>query len=206
MAGVYAQTNSYPFVGEWVYSHNDTVFKIKLIVGTKTYQGEIIPEISNLSKTVFGGYSLTVNGVLVDNYINAIPTVFAIETSEPEHHIYISGVWSYPMIGFAFYDQRKLHNDGKGLGGGEMEYLPATDQIHWTLNEEVGLFWAYEADYNEGMERRPYPAPRGFSVPTNVIMNRVQPSSGSNNNNNNPPNDSGNGRPQQDTFRPEGPN
>ena len=58
------------FVGTWQYVGNDTVFTIKLV------KGNIVGMKLKLGTPLFGGYSLSVGGVMVDNYIENIGTVW----------------------------------------------------------------------------------------------------------------------------------
>ena len=167
--GIYAQVNYDAFVGTWVYQKNDTVFKIKLQKGTSMSSYGIV-------KRIFGGYSLSVKGVLKDNYIKAMPDVWDIHTPAPSSNIFIKAVsGNIPnLLGFGFYDQCKKHLNGEGIGGGKIELL-APNKIHWTLNEWEGLWYMLEGEGVEGDNR---PGIResmiGFSVPTDVIMMKEQ--------------------------------
>jgi len=161
---IYSQVNYDAFVGTWVYQKNDTVFKIKLQKGIeKTFRNHSV---------LFGGYSLSVKGVLKDNYIRVIPAVWDVNTPAPSNNIYIVALNDNTpnFLGFGFYDQRKKHLNGEGIGGGKIELL-APNKIHWTLNEWEGLWYMLEGEREEGDNR---PGIResmiGFSVPTDAIM------------------------------------
>lgn len=167
-----AQTSSNPMIGTWEYCNNDTIFRIKLIAGREISNGIVRSSVSNIYPLIFGGYSLTVNGVLVDDYIKNISLPWNVYTPAPNNHIYIIGTQTGNLyINFEFYDQRKLHNNGKGYLGGVIDLI-STNQIHWQLDEMVGRFQAYEGDYTEG-EDPVIPPLIGFSVPADVIMTRV---------------------------------
>lgn len=157
--GVFAQANYDDFVGTWVYQKNDTVFKIKLQKGTMIYK-----TMENSAK-VFGGYFLSVKGVVKEDYIKTLPATWEAGILAPLGNIYINAISDTPnYLGFTFYDQRKKHINGTGIPGGKM-WLLAPDKLHWTLNEEEGL-WAILEGSGEDM------TPRGFSVPIDVIMTK----------------------------------
>ncbi len=155
--GVFSQANYDAFVGTWVYQKNDTVFRIKLQKGTTKFKS--IKD----KAVIFGGYYLSVRGVVKEDYIKTIPTTWNTSVSAPSCNIYISGISNTPdYLGFTFYDQRKQHINGTGIPGGKMRLI-APNKLHWTLDEEDGL-WAILEGSDEDM------TPRGFSVPIDVIM------------------------------------
>lgn len=156
---VFSQANYDAFVGTWSYQENDTVFKIRLQKGTITNSSETYD-------AVFGGYSLSVRGILKEHYIQAMPMSWNYKTPAPQCNIYIKAFSvSADYLGFTFYDQRKQHADGKGIPCGRMDLI-APNKLHWKLNEYEGLWWLYEGT-EEGL-----PALRGFSVPDDVIMTK----------------------------------
>ena len=67
-----------------------------------------------------------------------------------------------------FYDQRKKHLDGNGISGCYITMV-AKNKLKWELNEEIGI-----RDWIEGCEDCPEIKPIGFSVPTNVILTKVE--------------------------------
>ncbi len=157
---VFSQANYDAFVGTWVYQKNDTVFRIKL------QKGIVKTSIAAYSN-VFGGYYLCVKGIVKENYIKTLPTIWDVKmsTSAPSYNIYIDASSNTPnYLGFTFYDQRKKHINGKGIPGGKMRLI-APNKLHWTLDEEDGL-WAILEGSGEDM------TPRGFSVPADVIMTK----------------------------------
>ncbi|MDR0962957.1 MAG: hypothetical protein LBM62_10475 [Mediterranea sp.] len=159
------------YEGLWEYAHNDTVFRIKLKRGVTEYSD------NETSKAIYGNYSLKVNGIMKEDYMGVLPSTvrFSDLYSYPRAKVYIyddfldSYAYITPKtgIGFRFFDQRKKHAEGKGLVGGQIKLL-SPNTLHWTLNEEVGLWEEYEGDADRVM-----PDPIGFSVPTDVIMTRV---------------------------------
>ena len=173
--GLHAQADYNDFVGTWVYARNDTVFKVKLQKGIIKYG------IGDPGECVFGGYSLTVKGVLVEDYIKDIPAVYARTPEYPklsDAGIYIRAYndRDYPnLLGFLFFDMKKKHVFGEGLLANVMTLL-APGKMHWKLNEKESLWYALEGgpgeDASEEEERRWDEARklRGFSVPDDVIM------------------------------------
>ncbi len=162
---VYSQVNYNSFVGTWIYQKNDTVFKIRLQKGS-----EVIA--SRSYESLFGGYYLSVDGIVTDNYIGGIiPSVWDVHSPAPSKNIYIVASGNtLNRVGTTFYDQRKKHLNGKGIGGGRIELI-APNKIHWTLNEREGLWPWLEGEQVEGHERPTIEeAIQGFSVPTDVIM------------------------------------
>ena len=162
---VSSQVNYDDFVGTWVYQKNDTVFKIKLQKGKMSHDDDV---------TLFGVYSLSVRGVMTDNYIGGtIPFVWDVYDPAPSKNIYIVVYYNdqFPTRqGFVFYDQRKKHLNGEGIGGGRIELI-APNKIHWTLNEREGLWPWLEGERIEGEDLPTIEeAIQGFSVPTDVIM------------------------------------
>ena len=155
-----SQVNYDDFVGTWVYQKNDTIFKIKLQKGRVSYDNAIV---------LFGGYSLSVRGVVTDNYIGGtIPSVWNVYDPAPSKNIYIDGFGNtLNRVGITFYDQRKKHLNGEGIGGGVIRLI-APNKIHWTLNEREGLWPYLEGEQVEGPTIEE--AIQGFSVPTDVIM------------------------------------
>lgn len=165
--GIFSQANYDAFVGTWVYQNNDTIFKIKLQKGTVRYG-----QYGNQAK-IFGGYYLSIKGVVKENYIKTIPAIWDASISAPSCNIYINAISDISnYLGFTFYDQRKQHLNGKGIVGGTMDLL-SSNKLHWKLNEKKGLWYALEGDYPEDMLPSPEEwGPRGFSVPTDVIMTK----------------------------------
>ncbi|WP_291530233.1 DUF6705 family protein [Bacteroides sp. UBA939] len=165
--GVFSQANYDAFVGTWVYQKNDTIFKIKLQKGIAKYG-----QFGDKTK-IFGGYYLSVKGVVKENYIKTIPAKWDASISAPSCNIYINAISNTSnYLGFTFYDQSKQHLNGKGILGGTMDLL-APNKLHWKLNEKEGLWVALEGDYIEDMIPSPEEwIPRGFSVPVDVIMTK----------------------------------
>ena len=151
------------YIGTWQYVSNDTVFTIKLVEGKK-----INSYIKNDTRRyLYGGYALEVGGVLVEDYLN-VNSVMDMSINRSERHIYIvASMYFLPTsyFGMIFYDQRKKHLDGGGLPGCYI-IMVAKNKLKWELNEELGISFM--------IERFPDAKPIGFSVPTNVILTKVE--------------------------------
>lgn len=167
---VFSQSHYDAFVGTWVYEKNDTVFKIKLQKGIFKYYKEKSLE------ALFGGYSLSVKGKLIDNYIRPISIVYNSKTKEmPNHGIYIWAL-SDPKVPnyaeFTFFDMKKKHAFGEGLPCNQMVLLSPVS-LHWKLNEKEGVWMTLEGEqFDDEQARRTNEEMklRGFSVPDDVIM------------------------------------
>ncbi|MBQ8224795.1 MAG: hypothetical protein IJZ86_05555 [Bacteroides sp.] len=162
------QERLYPiedFVGTWQYVNSDTVFTVKFVKGT-----DVNPSLRIERVRLFGEYSLQVDGVTLDDYLD-VDSVLNSKLPVPEQKVYIKASASHsPMrvFGVTFYDQRKKHFDGKGIGGCSI-VMVAPNKLHWELDESLGIFFA-----TEGCEDCPEVKPIGFSVPTNVILTKVE--------------------------------
>ena len=154
------------YIGTWQYVSNDTIFTVKFVEGRKVnslYR-------NSRQRYLFGGYALEVGGVLVEDYLN-VNDVLDISKSHSEQHIYIvASMYFLPTSYFSmlFYDQRKKHLDGNGISGCFI-VMVAKNKLRWELNEEIGI-----RDWVEGCEDCPEIKPIGFSVPTNVILTKVE--------------------------------
>ena len=71
-------------------------------------------------------------------------------------------------IGATLYDQRKKHFDGNGIPACRIDYI-SKNKIRWTLNENFGIWKMIKGDENAKEVQ-----PIGFSVPTDIIMTRVE--------------------------------
>ena len=155
------------YVGTWQYVNNDTVFTVKFIKGTMINGfGQ-----NKYRKDLNGGYALQVKGVVVDNYLENINPVLDAHINPPLQNIYIEASAFFMPTNcfvFKFYDQRKKHFNGKGIWGGIITLL-SKNKLKWTLNEEIGI-----STWLEGCEDCPEIKPIGFSVPTNVILTKVE--------------------------------
>ena len=154
------------FVGTWQYVNNDTVFTVKFIKGTMINGfGQ-----NKYRKDLNGGYALQVKGVVIDDYLD-VNAVLDADINPPLQKIYIeAALYRKPTnyFVFIFYDQRKKHFNGKGIWGGIITLL-SKNKLKWTLNEARGIYV-----YTEGCEDCPEIKPIGFSVPTNVILTKVE--------------------------------
>lgn len=158
----FAQASSDAFIGTWIYQNNDTIFKIKLQKGKIT--NSLIPQ---KDESVWGGYYLSINDNIKEDYIKIMPINQPNGAYYPASNIYIRA-WCYTSdyLGFTFYDQRIKHINGEGIGGGGMRLLTPTT-LRWTLDEEYGLWHAVE-----GSEDADKYTLQGFSVPIDVIMTK----------------------------------
>lgn len=165
-ASVFSQVNYDDFVGTWIYQNNDSIFKIRLQKGTRI--GHFVSY-----KNIFGGYYLSVNGIVKEDYIKTMPSILNSGTP-PENNIYLTASGATPnIIGFNFYDQRKQHFNGGGLSGGLIELI-APNKLHWTLNEKEGVWNYTEGDLGDSDIVLPEAILIGFSVPTDVILTKVE--------------------------------
>ena len=154
-----AQISVDDYIGTWRGEKGDTVFTIKLI------RGEVIYDFIH----IMGGYHVKVKDKYTDDYMK-IPLKRDRRKSFREQGIYISAIYSFEHPEYlivTFLDQRKKHFNGEGIGGGEIEYINQ-NKLHWTLNEKMGIAMK-EGDENYGDAQ-----PIGFSVPTDIIMTRVE--------------------------------
>lgn len=157
-----AQTNDDEFVGTWIYQSNDTIFKIKL-QKCETY-GYPFNEKNN---NIIGGYYLSINGVVQQDFIKPMPTTLDVNFYLPDFNIYIFGTCFGPKyVGFTFYDQQKKHVNGEGLSCGDLRLI-STNKLQWLLDEEYGLWHAIEGRDDSDEYKL-----EGFSVPSNVIMTK----------------------------------
>ena len=171
----FSQSYNDDFVGTWVYEKNDTVFKIKLQKGHTTYPGT-----GKSRETLVGGYSLSIKGIIQDDYIRPILDLPTIQYSKlPDYNIFIWGEYSNPKepnyTAFRFYDMKKKHIFGTGISANSMTLLSPTT-LHWKLDEKQGLWWEFEGeiigDEEEIKRIEEESKPRGFSVPEDVIMTK----------------------------------
>ena len=154
------------YIGTWQYVSNDTVFTVKFVEGRKVnslYR-------NSRQRYLFGGYALEVGGVLVEDYLN-VNSVMDMSINHSEQYIYIvASISRFPtsFLVMRFYDQRKKHLEGNGISGCFITMV-AKNKLKWELNEERGI-----SDWVEGCEDCPEIKPIGFSVPTNVILTKVE--------------------------------
>ena len=163
----YAQIPIENYIGTWKCEKGDTVFTVKLVKGKMIYKGKL------WGTNLFGGYSEAVQGRIIDNYMNDINTQWIVNDASQgaPHRIYISAgydPYNSKILSFVFFDQRKKHFNGKGIVGGAIELI-GSNKLHWTLNEKEGIWWETEGN-EDGVEVKPI----GFSVPTDVILTKVE--------------------------------
>ena len=157
-----AQVSVDDYIGTWRGEKGDTTFTIKLVKGETLYKGGTVK--------ILGGYSVSVKGQYFDDYLK-INTHRVDGIKCPEQNIYITASYfSYhpKSIGVTFYDQRKKHFDGNGIPGVRIEYI-SKGKIKWIMDENFGIWLRIEGD-EDAEEVHPI----GFSVPTDIIMTRVE--------------------------------
>ena len=165
-----AQVSVDDYIGTWRGEKGDTTFTIKLVKGDVIYNSII---------HLMGGYQVTVKGKYTDNYLK-IPSKWDSSKSFREQGIYISAAYSYERpqrLSITILDQQKKHFNGEGISGGRAEYI-YPNKLHWTLNEKMGI-WTLNEKMGiymkiEGNENYGEVQPIGFSVPTDIIMTRVE--------------------------------
>ena len=144
-------------MGTWVYQHNDTVFKIRIVtkcaVELKSYFTWI---------QLFGNYYLKRgNKVIVDDLNKPCPTSWSGFDTPSQVTIKAMKLHEVlPDYNTTFYDLEKKHHNGKGTTGGYITPL-APNKIRWVLDEVDGSF------------ETEFPI-IGFSVPTDVIMTKEE--------------------------------
>ncbi|MBQ8501317.1 MAG: hypothetical protein IJ494_03280 [Bacteroides sp.] len=159
---VVAQNSVTDYLGTWKGESGDTIFTITLIQGDTLYNNTLI--------NVLGGYSIAVKGEIIDDYLN-INTHRIPNRNLVGQNIYIDAAYHLPAeqyLGFMFYDQRKKHFNGEGILGGVMKLI-TFNQLHWTLDEKYGIWHKIEGD-EDAEEVQPI----GFSVPTDIILTKVE--------------------------------
>lgn len=155
-----AQVSVDDYIGTWRGEKGDTVFTIKLIKGEVLFNRVI---------HIIGGYHVKVKGKYTDDYLKIPPTRDRRKTFR-EQGIYISATYSFEhpdALAITILDQRKRHFNGEGIGGGRAEYIHP-NKLHWALDEKFGIAM------KEGDENFAEAQPIGFSVPTDIIMTRVE--------------------------------
>ena len=164
----FSQDNRSAFTGTWVYENNDTIFKIQLKNGTLSYRNN-----TGYEEVIFGGYSLSVNNNIIEDYIKDTPNKINDMSKAPLSDIFILGRCYAPnYVGFIFYDQRIKHLDNTGIIGGGMRLL-SPNTLHWTLDEEYGIWHATEGEFDGEHEFKDNTL-KGFSVPIDVIMTKIE--------------------------------
>lgn len=145
-------TNLNSYVGIWEYTSNSEVFRIVLKMGTED------TDIS-YGLCLLGDYFYSKNGVVMDSFNETNILTSYIETSRATAIIYASNGrvksnWVKPnKLNLFFNDKRTKTFTGSGI----IELISPT-QIHWVLKVDEGVY-----DNEES---------KGFSVPTDVIMNK----------------------------------
>lgn len=150
------------YEGTWIYQANDTVFKIVLKKGPIIYSNDAIDGL-------VGGYFLSVKGNILDDYLAPLATCWKRSAKSDNLYIWATN-YSYNeqdvdpnSLRFTFWDQKKRHFDGDGIEAGTIKLL-SPQKIQWILDEKAGIRATIDIIAD----------PIGFSVPTDVIMTKVQ--------------------------------
>lgn len=151
-------TNLEIYQGEWEYTSDNEIFRIYLKIGKKDSKVSFGP-------CIIGDYFYSKNNVVIDNYvISEIPT---IDDNLTHNSVVINASnGKYESVKYAnpnelymtFYDKQRK----KRVFSGEIQLISST-QIRWILKDDEGVYTSDE----EWVES-------GFSVPTNVILNKKQ--------------------------------
>lgn len=156
--------NLNPYVGTWVYQSNDTVFKIVLQKGR-----QFLPNVTFVG--LAGSYFLSVRGKVIDNYIGFLPESMTVGnySNVPDNlciwanHTEGNDSLTTPLyMNVIFYDKRKKHFNGRGIGSGYLKLL-SPQKILWQMDEKQAIWWE-----TEGSEK--VIEPIGFSVPEHAVM------------------------------------
>jgi len=141
------------FSGNWEYNYGNVIFRIVLKIGADESD-------SNFGTCLIGDYFYSKNGFVMDNYNEAeIPTSY---TDANYNSIIIfasngnvNAKWVRPNILYVFFKDKRTNSK---TFSGSIELISPT-QIHWVLKGDEGVY------DNEEISK-------GFSVPTDVIMNK----------------------------------
>jgi len=158
-----------PFVGTWEYRTENELFKVMLVKGK-------IDNSLAMFDCILGGYYYQKDGQVIADYLSPIPAVsdFTINGGSK----IIACAFSYDQSRIAeyapdylfvtYFDDKK---EGKSSGEGSSITLLTYNTIKWELKEgERWIIKDRNGNYLEGHE----PKPEGFSVPTNVVLTKVE--------------------------------
>ena len=154
------------YVGTWVYQKNDTVFKIKFQKGQQLWT-------KKTANGLYGGYYLSVNGRVLEDYMGELPTCWDVLKECQPNNLFI---WAYSpytdelgSLGIIFYDQHV--KDTLVVRGLQVDTYSYCRLLRFAGNwiEEKGIWNETEGDESiSDAGRRPI----GFSVPDDVIMTK----------------------------------
>jgi len=146
-------SNLNSYVGKWEYTNGNVAFIIYLQKGK-----EDIPV--SIGECLIGDYYYKKDGIILDNYESSqIPIVYN-NTTRSNVVIYATN-GKYNINYINPLKLRVYFNDKRSktwTGSGSIELISPT-QIHWVLKGDEGVY------DNEEISK-------GFSVPTDVIMNK----------------------------------
>jgi hypothetical protein len=151
------------YAGTWEYATATDTFQVVIKKGIES-------RTFNYSECLIGGYRYVKNGVVVGDYTQGpIPSVFLqkdFKTTDKTITVLGSNAknnpdWIDPNSIYIFFKDMGLDKTTQEA----FMHLLSPTQIRWTLKESRGVYAT--------LEEMP---PIGFSVPIDVIMNKVIPS------------------------------
>ena len=147
------------YVGTWEYRSGAELFQVTFVMGTRY-------GVSFYSKCVIGGYLYTKNGQTIADYLSPISTVWNLKT-QAEGYVKIMGTNALMQmyeaditpneIRIYFYDDVYKKYTFRGSFT-----LMGVNAARWVLKNDEGEYEASEAPSS------------AFSVPTNVVMKKIE--------------------------------
>ena len=164
-AQTYDHIDYSPFIGEWIYESNDTVFKIDL----KPVHINKCDRFEKEQESLYGGYSIRINGTLKESCFNDYPDSVCHKRENYNIAIFaeqndIVDKLIPNLLYMQFYDKEKKH-DYYGMGLPGTIHLLSQDSILWRVTDEEKWSMLLEVP-NEN---------KGLSVPSHAIMKKVKP-------------------------------
>ena len=141
------------FNGTWEYTSGNEIFRIVLKMG-------VDETVLNSAPCLIGDYFYSKSGFVMDNYNELnLPTTYDKDTKNSIIIFASNGNtradWVRPYNLYVFFRDKRTKT---WTGNGSIELISPT-QIHWVLKKEEGVYINDDPD-------------NGFSVPTDVIMNK----------------------------------
>ncbi|MDR0295239.1 MAG: hypothetical protein LBH91_03480 [Prevotellaceae bacterium] len=149
------------YVGTWEYTSGADTFQIVVKKG-------ILSTSNNYSECLIGGYRYVKDGILMGDYTQEIPNQF-LKKDFSKNDSTITVMLSNARYRLDLVNPNILYVLFKDMGLGKIDSdcrveLLSPIQIRWTLEAGEGVYAT--------LEEMP---PEGFSVPTDIIMNKVIP-------------------------------
>ena len=156
-----------PFIGIWEYRTENEVFKITLKEGK-------VDDSFIQHDCLIGGYYYQKNGNVVAQHSDPAVKTYSYSSDE----IKIMAYNSSSFIDVSKLDPSHLHllfiddqKEGKNSSLESSITLLSPTTIKWTLKEEEQIYITdKQGSYKDGFK----PKPEGFSVPTNVVLTKVE--------------------------------